>query len=98
LWTFTDDGLIQSKLNGFVLDIAGGSTAPGAAIIAFPKNGANGTPNQKWTLGAGGLLVSQLDNFVVDIAGGSTAPGAPIIAFPKNGAGGTANQLWTLTW
>jgi len=42
--------MIKTKLNGFVLDIEGGNTAPCAHIISYPMNGAAGTANQHWEL------------------------------------------------
>jgi hypothetical protein len=49
LWTITDDGFIQSKLNGFVLDIRGANPAQGTDIIAWPRK-SSGTENQQWIL------------------------------------------------
>ena len=58
LWTFFADPAgsgycyILSKLNGYALDIAEASTAPGAALDVFPRK-VNGTSNQLWTVVAG---------------------------------------------
>ena len=89
--------LIRSKLNGFVLDIQGGSTAACAQIISYPHNGERGTANQHWRfvpVGSEGtyLIQSELNNFVIDITGSNTAPVTPVISYPSNGATGTSNQ------
>lgn len=93
--------LIRSKLNGFVLDIQGGSTAACTQIISYPHNGECGTANQHWRfvpVGSEGtyLIQSELNNFVIDITGSNTAPVTPVISYPSNGATGTSNQQWEL--
>ncbi|MDD2816708.1 MAG: RICIN domain-containing protein [Thiotrichaceae bacterium] len=93
--------LIRSKLNGFVLDIQGGSTAACAQIISYPHNGECGTANQHWRflpVGSEGtyLIQSELNNFVIDITGSNVAPVTPVISYPSNGATGTSNQQWEL--
>ena len=53
-WSICGDGLIRSLLNGNVLDVAGGSNAPGTPVIAYPPkyppiDGASGAKtNQVW--------------------------------------------------
>jgi hypothetical protein len=34
-----------SRMNGFVLDVAGGKAEPGAKVITYPRHGK---PNQMW--------------------------------------------------
>jgi hypothetical protein len=91
-------GYVSSLLNGFVLDIAGGSRAAGAAVVAWPRN-TPATANQLWTVerqpGGRCYIVSALNGFVLDIAGADPARGAPVIAWPRN-TPATANQLWTI--
>ena len=49
--------LIKSKLSGLVMDITGSNVAPRTRVIAYPANGASGTPNQQWELVAVPLLL-----------------------------------------
>ncbi len=100
-WRITADGLIQSRLNQFVVDIAGSATAPGSQVISYPANSEQGTPNQQWqwtpVQGTTRFLIkSKLANLVLDISGSNPAPAAPVIAYPVNGESGTSNQQWEL--
>jgi len=85
---------IQSKLNGDVVDILGGSTKPGASLDAWPKQDND---NQLWTFtldpkGSGYFFISsKLNGDVIDILQGSTKPGAGLDAYPQTG---NDNQLW----
>jgi len=85
---------IQSKLNGNVVDILGGSTKPGASLDAWPKQDND---NQLWTFtldpaGSGYFFISSKLNFnVIDIEQASTQPGALLDAYPQTGHD---NQLW----
>src|SRR5438270_13355990 len=92
--TMANHFFIQSRLNGFVLDVQGGSTAPGTPVITFPKK-TSGTDNQLWRLDDNGFLVSKLTGFVLDIRGANPSPGTPVIAFPRK-TSGTQNQQWSL--
>jgi hypothetical protein len=89
---------IKSKLNGFVLDIKGASTAASTPIISYPQK-TSGTDNQVWELVFGAepgyfFITSQLNGNVLDIKGASTAPKAAIISYPRKSSG-TDNQLWS---
>jgi len=87
---------IQSKLNGNVVDILGGSTKPGASLDAWPKQDND---NQLWTFtldpgGSGYFFISSKLNFnVMDIEQASTESGALLDAYPQK-SGGYDNQLW----
>lgn len=84
--------VIQSQLNGYVLDIRGGNTAAGAQIIAYPLNMPL-TPNQVWYVSADGYIVSALNGYVLDVSGANTAPATPVISYPRNTPSST-NQHW----
>jgi hypothetical protein len=94
--------LIKSKLNGNVIDIVGGSTAPGTGLDSWPTNGPNGSANQLWQFvpdaaGSGYYLItSKLNGNAIDILGGSAANGTGLDSWPPNGPNGGANQLWAL--
>jgi Ricin-type beta-trefoil lectin domain-like len=87
---------IQSKLNGYVIDILGGLAEPGVGLDAWPKKD---TDNQLWTFfpdpaGSGYSFISNPSNFyVIDIMGASTQAGALLDAYPSKSTG-TDNQLW----
>jgi hypothetical protein len=93
--------LITSKLNGNVIDVLGGSTAPGTPLDAYPPNSPDGSPDQLWNLvpdpnGSGYYFIqSVLNGFVIDIRGASSTPGTSLDAYPMKTAG-TQNQLWNL--
>ena len=78
---------IESKLNGLVLDIKGGSVK-GAQLITWPKHGGS---NQLWAW-SGDLLVSKT-GYVVDVYGSRTAKGTSAIAWDKHGCN---NQRWEM--
>ena len=77
---------IESKHNGLVLDIEGGTK--GANIITWQKN--NG-PNQLWEWRED-MLISKT-GYVLDIKGGCRNAGTSIIAWNQTGE---ANQRWKL--
>ncbi len=89
---------IKSKLNGYVIDILGNSTAAGAELDAYSEK-SSGIANQQWVLildpaGSGYYFIkSKLNGNVIDVRGNSTAPATPLDAYPQK-ASGTANQLW----
>ncbi|GAB1544665.1 hypothetical protein NUACC21_73410 [Scytonema sp. NUACC21] len=79
--------LIKSKLNGLVLDIAGGNPAPRTPIVLYTaSNGAN----QQWTINEQGVIVSKLNGFALD---GSQ----PYNVAVTNPATGAATQQWIIT-
>ena len=63
LWEFVPDpagsgySFIVSKLNGFVIDVSGGSTAAGAPLDAYPLK-VSGTDNQLWKVVGGSFPTS----------------------------------------
>jgi hypothetical protein len=89
-WDWPTNNTIQAVNLGVCLDVSGGNTADGTALIV---NTCNGTTSQQWTIfgaaeiqGAGGLCM--------DILNGATANGTVV-----QGAActGDVNQKWTLT-
>ena len=86
---------IQSKLNGYVLDIKGGHAGSNGEIIAFPKKDA-GVDNQLWYFtdaGDGSYVIhSKLNNLALDVTESGGA-GTKIITY---GPTGNPNQKWTL--
>ncbi|WAS94536.1 RICIN domain-containing protein [Nannocystis punicea] len=80
--------------HGKSLDVNGGATAPGTAIIQWPYgNGAN----QKWELlyqGEGCYrLVAKHSGLCLDVSGAGATDGTPLIQWQWHGGG---NQLWQL--
>lgn len=82
--------VIESKLNGLVIDLEGGSPHPGARIIVNCKHGG---PNQRWVLDSEGFIRSQLNGMVLDIAHGHKHAGAAVIAYPQKHTD-NLNQKW----
>lgn len=83
--------LVSARSN-LVMDVAGASLAPGAAVMQwFP----NGGPNQRWRFDPLGgdvyKIVSDGSGLVLDVAGASTVAGARLMQWPWNGGG---NQQW----
>jgi hypothetical protein len=96
---------ITSKLNGYVLDIKGASTAAKTPIISYPKK-SSGTDNQLWERvptgpkdSAGGqsqyYIKSKLNGNVLDIEGGNPNPKVAIISYPINSPASN-NQIWQI--
>jgi mannan endo-1,4-beta-mannosidase len=85
---------IESVADGSVLDVAGGDTRDGAAVVFW---GANGGANQTWQLAprAPGLyaLVAQHSGKLLDVAGAATSDGARVLQWSDNGG---QNQLWSI--
>jgi hypothetical protein len=85
---------IQNRNSGKFLDVNGGSTADGAAIIQYY---ANGSSNQKWqfiSVGSGYYKIKNMKSGkFMDIEGASTADGAKNIQWSDNGG---INQQWLL--
>ncbi|MGI9022562.1 MAG: RICIN domain-containing protein [Acidimicrobiales bacterium] len=83
--------VIQSLESGLVLDVAGGSTAEGAAVV---QNTWSGALSQIWwtpPFGDGDLFVNMSSAKVVDVSGASQEDGAPLIQWTWNGG---PNQVW----
>lgn len=85
---------IVSRSSGKCVDVAGGSSADGAALVQYACNGAD---NQDWRLqptwGGYYQIVSSSSGKCIDLADESTANGARIIQWPCNGQD---NQQWQL--
>jgi hypothetical protein len=83
---------VRSAASGKLMDVSGGSQAPGTTVIQWS---AHGGPNQQWRFEPlGGDLykvVSVSSGQVLDVAGGSTAAGADVIQWPWHGG---SNQQW----
>jgi hypothetical protein len=91
----TDDYFeIVSRNSGKCLDIAAGSTEPGAPALQWTCHGG---PNQQWRLepaGGGAFrIVARHSGQSLDVSGGSIDDLAPIIQWPVHGGD---NQAWTL--
>jgi len=69
------------------LDIAGGSNANGARVIAWPCNGGR---NQQWFV-TGSQVRSQQNGKCLDVAGGNLTPGTPVVVYDCHGG---PNQNW----
>ena len=92
LWIITDDGFIESKLIGSVIDSKDAIPGPGADIITYPRR-RGAADSQRWSISKDGFIHSRLNNLVLDIKGGALTPGAQIITWPKK-SNGTENQRW----
>ncbi len=76
-------------LAGKCVDVAGGSTANGAAVQLF---GCNGSAAQQWTMGTDGTVRAL--GKCLDVTAASTADGAKVQLFDCNGTGA---QSWSAT-
>jgi RHS repeat-associated protein len=107
LWQLVPDpagsgySFIQSKLNGYVIDILNGSTQPQAPLDAYPQK-TTGTDNQLWRLIPDPafpgyfFIQSKLNGYMIDIPYGSNSqPQAPLDASPLTTTS-LDNQLWRL--
>ena len=86
---------IEARHSGLVMDIAGASTQPGAALIQNTRN--DGASQQFRFIDAGGgyyRIQARHSGLVLDVSGRSTANGADVIQW--NDLNGT-NQQWRLT-
>lgn len=85
---------IVSRSSGKCLDLAGGATDAGAAVIQWTCHHG---PNQQWRLepvGGGAVrVVSRYSGQALDVAGGSTTDGAAVVQWPIHGGD---NQAWML--
>jgi hypothetical protein len=79
------------------MDVAGVSTANGAAIQLWDWVGVN-NPNQRWTIAPSSdgffKLTAVHSGKAADVNSGSTADGATIIQWPY---GGGPNQQWSFS-
>ena len=89
---------IQSKLNGYVLDIKGANGAQGTPIITWPKKDVSQSDNQLWYFVDAGVtkgqytIRSKLNGMAIDIYGNG-GQGSKLIAWPVHGH---ENQRWSL--
>jgi len=82
--------LIESAANtGLVLDVSGASTANGAGLIVFNRNGNR---NQQFQFGGASTIVNVNSGLVLDISGGA-ASGRRLIQYRYNGG---SNQQFFL--
>ncbi|CAH1250316.1 Hypp8842 [Branchiostoma lanceolatum] len=91
LWKYNSEtGELESRLNGFRIDVKGGYANNSAAIINYPTNNA---PNQKWYFKPDGSIQSGLgDEWVLDVQGSNTAPGTSVILYERKAGGPSINQ------
>jgi hypothetical protein len=100
-WNFAYLGNGEYKITGVasgrVMDVAGVSTANGAAIQLWDWVGVN-NPNQRWIVTPSGdsffKLTAVHSGKAADVNSGSTANGATIIQWPY---GGGPNQQWSIS-
>jgi hypothetical protein len=106
LWQWVPAGLsgyfvIQSTINGLVIDVRGASTAPDTPIQTWTPNL---TDAQLWQFipdpaGSGyssiqSKLSSPGNPLVINVQGGSAAEGTPLILYSAPAAGPTPDELW----
>ncbi|MEV4569807.1 ThuA domain-containing protein [Nonomuraea sp. NPDC049419] len=89
-WTPTAAGELRVHGNR-CLDVNGGGTADGAAVITWSCNGQN---NQKWRLNADGTITAVGANKCLDVSGYGTANGSKVHIWSCHGG---TNQRWTRT-
>ena len=82
--------------SGKVLDVSGGSTAPGANVQQYTSNNSLA---QKWVFvknsnGSVKIQSALFPNLVLDVSGGSSANGANVQVYTDNG---TSAQQWVFT-
>ncbi|MBW8782915.1 MAG: RICIN domain-containing protein [Verrucomicrobia bacterium] len=86
---------VINRRSGKAFEVAGGSTADGAAIDQWSYSSGS---NQKWTFTDQGngqyQILGVASGKAVDVSNGSTANGAALIIWPWSGA---TNQKWTVT-
>ena len=81
---------IQSKLNGYVLDIKHANSAQGASIISYPKKAVSQSDNQLWYFVDAGVtegqytIRSKLNGMALDIYGNG-GQGTHLITWPVHG-------------
>ena len=89
---------IQSKLNGYVLDVEGANAAQGTHIISWPKKAVSQSDNQLWYFVDAGVtegqytIRSKLNGMAIDIYGNG-GQGTKLITWPVHGH---ENQRWSL--
>ncbi|GAA4409594.1 endo-1,4-beta-xylanase [Actinokineospora soli] len=84
--------VLVNRNSGKAVDVLGASSADGADVVQWSRNGGT---NQQWQfVDAGGgyyRVRSQLSGKVLDVSGGSTANGADVVQWTDHGG---ANQQW----
>ncbi|CAF2724796.1 unnamed protein product [Rotaria sp. Silwood2] len=82
---------IQSRIDGYVLEIYNGSTQAGASIVVSPmKNRTGEDPSsQLWFFDQDGTIRNVASGMVIDIYGG--IQGTDLVISPKTGE---ASQQW----
>jgi len=56
---------IASDMHNKVMDISGGSSSPGAHVIAWPKKADGSARNQLWYFDGNGIILSALNDFAL---------------------------------
>ncbi|XP_035660375.1 seed lectin-like [Branchiostoma floridae] len=91
LWRYNSEtGELESRLNGYRIDVSGGSAYNSASIINYPENNA---VNQKWYFRDDGSIESGLGKqWVLDVQGADTNAGTKIILYERKDGGPSINQ------
>ncbi|MFB2922858.1 RICIN domain-containing protein [Aerosakkonema sp. BLCC-F2] len=89
--------LIQSKLNGLVLDVAGSNPQPGSHVVVYPANGTYGDANQQWAISENGSIRSRLNGFALEVEGSKKDYYTLVVVSPLKVGNGEPNQQWTIT-
>eukprot|EP00058_Branchiostoma_floridae_P021831 XP_002607321.1 hypothetical protein BRAFLDRAFT_69735 [Branchiostoma floridae] len=83
-------GELESRLNGYRIDVSGGSAYNSASIINYPENNA---VNQKWYFRDDGSIESGLGKqWVLDVQGADTNAGTKVILYERKDGGPSINQ------
>ncbi|XP_078584726.1 uncharacterized protein LOC144866906 [Branchiostoma floridae x Branchiostoma japonicum] len=91
LWRYNSEtGELESRLNGYRIDVSGGKAYNSASIINYPGN--NGA-NQKWYFRKDGSIESGLGKqWVLDVQGADTNAGTKVILYERKAGGPSINQ------
>ncbi|HLL69732.1 MAG TPA: family 43 glycosylhydrolase [Micromonosporaceae bacterium] len=88
---------ITNAGSGKVVDVFGGSSTTGAAIIQWLRTGGT---NQQWRFHPTGdgyyTITSMRSGKLLDVTGGATAADTPVVQWPGVSGNGSRNQHWQL--
>lgn len=74
--------VITSTLSSLAVDVSGGSTGSGAAVIQWPRNGGQ---NQEWTLTSGSYgwqIVNYNSNLCLSLVSAAGGAGTSLVQYP----------------
>ncbi|MBF6333298.1 RICIN domain-containing protein [Nocardia transvalensis] len=94
------DFFIRNVASGKVLDVEGGSTAPGAAIIVWDRKSSD-YDNQLWRYDEG-FIVNKKSGLCLEVpgyeGGGGIKPGTSLVQAARREQPDSLNQLWAYNY